>query len=74
MKVTLDLSEREAKALMNACHIREQDLVERAEQYAGKDNAIVRLIEEEYESLIAVGREIILAVGNMKGDKENGNF
>ena len=62
MQITLNLSEAEAKALMNACVAHAKDLLEIHQEFADKTNPIALHVESECENLLAAHREIIRAV------------
>lgn len=62
MKITLDLSEREIKTLMNACVTHAKDLLEIHQEFADKTNPIALHVESECENLLAAHRKILRAV------------
>ena len=67
MKVTIDLSETEIKALLNACIIRANDLIERHKAFTDKTNPDARSILSECEETLSAHRKLLDIVYNIKG-------
>lgn len=64
MQITLNLSEREIKTLMNACVQHAKDLLDIHQSFADKTDPIALHVESECERLLAAHREIIRATFN----------
>lgn len=59
MKIKLNLTERQSKALIRAIDIRAREMLDEVDKLTDKNNPLALIYEEEVEAILDVQRELI---------------